>query len=267
MKKFLVLSLICMFVVPGVAATRTGAVGKHSVARTSVSYGGNQVTSVNNSVSNNVAGNDKGSVANNRDRERIACIGNNVGIGNTFVWASKYSNTDSYSSMIEDTNNPENNVCFVLVSVQSDDASIDTSDIKPKYFQWGNNVVCGSWIDEAKMESRILESDKTARVLGTVGGVVGGAGVGVGAMELFGNKLIGGAVQGQQQYADDKTSVNWYKTKACELKKKDIDTYNDFEKLAKELKQECKEYNDERCKDSKYANLIQWYDSARDCGN
>ncbi len=134
MKKFLVLSLICMFVVPGVAATRTGAVGKHSVARTSVSYGGNQVTSVNNSVSNNVAGNDKGSVVNNRDRERIACIGNNVGIGNTFVWASKYSNTDSYSSMIEDTNNPENNVCFVLVSVQSD-------DVKKQQEFWGPLVV------------------------------------------------------------------------------------------------------------------------------
>ncbi len=263
MKKYLVLSLVCMFVMPVFAASRVSVGDKHFVARTSItSLGQQKILSGNNVV---VSESDTSKAVTNRDKERIACLGNNIGIGNTFVWASKYSDTTSYSTMIEDTNNPENNVCFVLVGMQSDDSSIDTSDIQPRYFQWGDNVICGNWIDEAKMESRILESKKTARVLGIVGGTVGGAGVGVGAMELFGNKLIGGAVQGQQQYADDKTSVNWYKVKACELKKQDVNAYNDFEKLVQELKQECTEYDFAQCKEAKYANLIKWYDSGRNC--
>ena len=49
----------------------------------------------------------------NREKERLACISNNIGVGNTFVWASRYSNTANYATMVEDTENPENNVCFV----------------------------------------------------------------------------------------------------------------------------------------------------------
>jgi hypothetical protein len=48
-----------------------------------------------------------------------------------------------------------------------------------------------------------LDAKKTKRTWGTVAGAVGGAAVGVGAMELFGNKLIGGAVQGQKSLSGD----------------------------------------------------------------
>ena len=34
-----------------------------------------------------------------REREKAACIQNNIGVGATFVWASKYSNSSDYSSM------------------------------------------------------------------------------------------------------------------------------------------------------------------------
>ena len=54
----------------------------------------------------------------NRDAERLACVSNNIGVGNTFVWASKYSNTSNYSTMVEDTENPENNVCWVRVELR-----------------------------------------------------------------------------------------------------------------------------------------------------
>lgn len=133
-----------------------------------------------------------------RSKERLACISNNLGLGNTFVWASKYSDTSNYSTMVEDTQNPENNVCFVLVGVRSEDDRIVTSDLPKKYFEWGQDVTCGSWIDDDMMEKRILDAKKTGRVLGTIGGGLGGATVGVGSMELFGNKLIGGAVEGQK---------------------------------------------------------------------
>ena len=34
----------------------------------------------------------------NREKERLACISNNIGVGNTFVWASRYSNTANYAT-------------------------------------------------------------------------------------------------------------------------------------------------------------------------
>ena len=42
-----------------------------------------------------------------REAERNACINNNIGVGNTFVWASRYSDTSNYASMNEDVKNPE----------------------------------------------------------------------------------------------------------------------------------------------------------------
>lgn len=133
-----------------------------------------------------------------REKEREACMRNNIGAGNTFVWASRYSDISNYATMIEDTEVPENNVCFVRVDIRSADPKIDLSDIPSKYFEMGNNIVCGSWVDEDKIEKRILAAKKNARTWATVGGAVGGAATGVGLMELFGNKLIGGAVQGQK---------------------------------------------------------------------
>lgn len=133
-----------------------------------------------------------------REKEREACIRNNIGVGNTFVWASRYSDINNYATMVEDTENPENNTCFVLVGLKSADSRIDLSDILGKYFEMGRTITCGSWVDESLIEKRILDAKKKARTWATVGGAVGGAALGVGSMELFGNKLIGGAVQGQK---------------------------------------------------------------------
>ena len=117
--------------------------------------------------------------------EKEACTSNNVGTNNTFVWASKDSDTSNYSSMVEDTENPENNTCFVRVALNSSDSKIDVSDIDAVYYEMGNTIHCGSWADRGKIEDRILDAKKSARTWGTVAGAVGGAGVGVGAMELF----------------------------------------------------------------------------------
>ena len=65
-----------------------------------------------------------------REAERNACMNNNIGIGNTFVWASRFSDTSNYATMVEDTVNPQNNVCFVRVELKSDNESrISVSDI------------------------------------------------------------------------------------------------------------------------------------------
>lgn len=133
-----------------------------------------------------------------RELERKACEGNNIGVGNTFVWASRNSNTSNYATMVEDTQNPDNNACFALVSVTTTDPKIDLDGVvTPKYFEMGRSIVCGDWVDEDAIEKRILKAKKTTRALATTGAVVGGVGLGVGAMELFGNKLIGGKVEGQ----------------------------------------------------------------------
>ena len=169
------------------------------------------------------------------EKERNTCLSNNVGIGDTFVWASKYSNLDDYSSMTEDVEKPENNVCFVKVSLKSDDDKINTDDIADKYFQMGQNIVCGSWVAKDDMEKRILDAKKTGRVLGTVGAVVGGAGVGVGAMELFGNKLIGGKVEGQQSMQD----ADFWLLKLSELRIEDENKYAEVIQDLKEFKNVC----------------------------
>lgn len=133
-----------------------------------------------------------------REKEREACIRNNIGIGNTFVWASRYSDIGNYATMIEDVETPANNACFVRVELKSADSRIDLGGFPGKYFEMGRNIACGSWADEGKIEQLILDAKKKGRTLATVGGAVGGAALGVGAMELFGNKLIDGAVQGQK---------------------------------------------------------------------
>ena len=143
----------------------------------------------------------------NREAERAACLNNNIGVGNTFVWASRYSNTRSYATMQEDTENPENNICYAKVDIKSTDSRINLSDIQSRYFQLGEVVNCGSWVDEEMLKERILEAKKSGRTWATVGGAVGGAAVGVGAMELFGNRLIGGAVEGQKNKNLSETEV------------------------------------------------------------
>jgi hypothetical protein len=170
-----------------------------------------------------------------REREKTACIQNNIGVGATFVWASRYSNTASYNSMVEDTEFPENNVCFVKVGLKSNDSRIDLSDIPTKYFIMGENIKCGQWADADNLKQRILDAKKKGRTWATVGGAVGGAAVGVGAMELFGNKLIGGAVEGQAALEGTELLCSQMGV----LKKEKSSKYNDIVTGLKSLQKYC----------------------------
>lgn len=178
-------------------------------------------------------------VKDTREKERNACMSNNIGIGNTFVWASRYSNLNDYSSMVEDTIEPENNTCFVRVELQSDDNRIDVSDVDGKYFEMGRAITCGSWINNEDMRQRILDAKKNARVWGTVGASVGGAALGVGAMELFGNKAIGGKVMGQKALSDGQLM----RSQLMVLKNENMTEYNRFVSQLRILKTECEKHN------------------------
>ena len=168
-----------------------------------------------------------------REAERNACINNNIGVGNTFVWASRYSNTLNYSTMIEDTENPQNNVCFARVEIKSDDPKISVADIPAKYFMWGETIECGSWVDDKEMEQRILDAKKGARVGGIVASTVGGAGLGVGIMEAFGNRLIDGQVMGQK--AKNLETIDLYKSQLLVMYDKDRGRYDEVVKALKIL--------------------------------
>ncbi len=196
---------------------------------------------------------------NRRDKEKEACQGNNIGIGNTFVWASRYSNSSSYASMVEDVNNPENNVCFVKVDMKSSDSRINLSDIPSKYFVMGNTINCGSWVDEDALQKRILDAKKTGRALATVGGVVGGAGLGVGAMELFGNKLIGGKVMGQKDEKLTETEV--FVSQMLVLKQENRAEYDKIIKELESIQSECKNNNIKECAELDYAALLKTQDN------
>lgn len=199
----------------------------------------------------------------NRDAERAACLNNNIGIGNTFVWASKYSNTNSYATMQEDLENPENNVCFVKVDLKSADGRVNMSDIPSRYFQWGYNINCGSWVDEEMLRQRILDAKKSGRTWATVGGAVGGAAVGVGAMELFGNKLIGGKVQGQKnENLSESQKAQLLKTQLSSLKQSDKKRYDEFRTELIKFRDACKKYKDDtgstysKCDEIAYEDLL-----------
>lgn len=174
-----------------------------------------------------------------REKEKLACISNNIGVGNTFVWASRYSNTADYSMMVEDVENPENNVCFVKVGVKSDDERVRTDDIKDKYFVWGQDIECGSWVDSEMMRQRILDAKKKGRAWATVGAAVGGAGLGVGIMEVGGNKLIakmgGEKVEGQKALE----GVELLSSQLVVLKKESKAEYDNFMADLKTLRDEC----------------------------
>jgi hypothetical protein len=196
----------------------------------------------------------------NRDAERAACLNNNIGIGNTFVWASKYSNTNSYATMQEDLDNPENNVCFVKVDLKSTDARVNMSDFPSRYFQWGYNINCGSWVDEELLRQRILDAKKTGRTWATVGGAVGGAAVGVGAMELFGNKLIGGKVEGQKNKKLDQTQL--LRSQLLTMKNEKDSRYDKFMAELREFKKACDDYKSKangvysKCDEFDYDQLL-----------
>lgn len=170
-----------------------------------------------------------------REKERNACIGNNIGLGNTFVWASRYSNLNNYSSMIEDVEEPANNTCFVKVALKSNDTRVDVSDVPTKYFEMGQTITCGSWANEENMRQRILDAKKGARIGGTIAASVGGAAIGVGAMELFGNKLIGGKVEGQAALEEKELM----RSQILALKKDNVSQYNVVVGQLKIVKAEC----------------------------
>ncbi len=178
----------------------------------------------------------------NRETEKQACIGNNVGFGNTFVWASRYSNRNDYSTMVEDVNQPDNNTCFVKVELKTLDERIEIDDIQPKYYEWNRDIVCGDWVDSEMLRQRILDAKKKNRTWATVAGAVGGAGVGVGAMELFGNRVIGGKVMGQKQFKDG--SVAQLRSRILALKGKDDAEYNRWVVALQELQDACKGLTD-----------------------
>lgn len=173
-----------------------------------------------------------------REKEKRACLQNNIGVGNTFVWASRYSNLGSYSTMIEDVEEPDNNTCFVKVELKSNDSRISVADVLPKYYEMGRIITCGEWANKDTLKKRILDAKKSARTWATVGGAVGGAAVGVGAMELFGNRLIGGDVEGQK-HLERNDQVGLLRSQLAVLQKDNETEYRRFIGNLKSLKEYC----------------------------
>ncbi len=176
---------------------------------------------------------------NDQNAERTACLSNNVGFSTTFVWASRDSDTNNYASMVEDTEHPENNICFARVEIYSYDKDINVSDFQGRYFPTDSIITCGNWIDQNKLEKRILDSKKTARTWATVAGSVGGAGIGVGAMELFGNKLLSTAgvksVEGQNALKGDALLISQLKV----MKKNNQSKYDTVMSHLNAIKEAC----------------------------
>ncbi len=146
-----------------------------------------------------------------------ACHDNNIGVGGVFVWANNkfVGGYSDYSSMVEDTDDVTNNTCFVRVDLTSSNTSrVDMKQFKSMYYPVNTMINCGSWVYKSDIERAILDAKKSGRTWGTVAGAVGGAGVGVGAMELFGNRAIGGKVMGDTNPMDQTDRKTYAELKA-----------------------------------------------------
>lgn len=251
MKKFFPFVAICLMTTSVMAAPNPTGRGRASMAGQMMAS--QRATMSTNQISAMAALNGKSTTGNAlattpqvmqpevqkdmREKEKNACVGNNIGMGNTFVWASRFSNLNNYSSMIEDIEEPANNTCFVKVGLKSNDTRVSVDDIPAKYFEMGQTITCGSWANEETMRQRILDAKKGARIGGTIAASVGGAALGVGAMELFGNKLIGGKVEGQ--YDESLSEEQLLRSQIAVLKKDDAAGYNEFIRQLKIVKDGC----------------------------
>lgn len=263
MKKIAYLLVGCLVVLPAVGAEQYRGRTTQNVARQmtgSVRMQGTSIMSASSAVPMNpsVTGINPITQAESvmpvpkdmREKERTACLNNNIGVGNTFVWASKYSDTSNYATMVEDTDNPENNVCFVKVDLKSDDSRISVTDVPSKYFEWGKTITCGSWANADTMRARILDAKKSGRVWGTIGGTVGGAALGVGAMEAFGNKLLAknsnlSKLEGQAALKDDELLYSQIKSLG-----EGSPEYIEITGKLKELLTKCAGSDSPKCQDS-----------------
>ena len=244
------------------SSTRPGITGSTSVSGGGATSGDDVASGDDNG--GNVSGGDVTTpTPDMREQEKAACINNNIGIGNTFVWASRYSNTGNYASMVEDLENPANNTCFVRVDMKSDDARISVADIPVRYYELGDLITCGSWADEDSLRQRILDAKKAGRTWATVGGVVGAAGVGVAAMELGVNRLIGGAVEGQKN--KNLSQDELLRSQILAAKKDDRANYDKFHQLLIELRDECEKLDagdrPDECRSYDFDNLLKLFNS------
>lgn len=282
MKKIISVILCCVVAMPALAlvpagqsrrsvqAQMVGAANRATASKAQISSMATMSVSSNPTItpdtsksSTRVEPENTNSDVDMREKEKNACINNNVGMGNTFVWASRYSNLNNYASMVEDVEEPKNNTCFVRVEMKSSDPKISVSDVPAKYFEMGRTITCGEWTDEGKIKKRILDAKKSARTWATVGGAVGGAAVGVGIMELFGNKLIGGSVEGQKSLSQNEQ----LRSQLLVLKKEKTAEYNEFGRYLKELRNECDKdiwngtEKPEECETFDYEGLLQIWES------
>ena len=262
MKKILFGLLMCAVVQMPTYATQANRAMNSSQRRTMMNR-----TSTNININSNVNNNQSnGGVVNSidvsvvsddyNDEARSVCTANNVGIGNTFVWASRNCNTDSYSSMTEDVSSPQNNMCYVFVELKSTDNKVILSDIRGKYFPMGTRITCGEWVDKKALEKKILEGKKASRAWATVAGSIGGAGVGVGAMELFGNKLLSKAgvksVEGQKALEGDELFISQLKV----MKKSGDSRYSTIVSELKEIRDGCVANPIPECSNIDYNNIL-----------
>lgn len=181
--------------------------------------------------------------------ERDACLARAATTFDTYVWASKNSNPTSYYSMREDTSNPDNNACFIKVSVTNTDERIDTHDIPSRYFMVGQRAKCGDWLDEQDLEQRILDATKKGRIAGAVATSLVSAGVGVGiaegAMKIAENKGSTSKLMGQKNLTDK----DLLKSQLLKLRRTAPTQYNELIEAMKILDRNCdEEWTNNNCK-------------------
>lgn len=105
------------------------------------------------------------------------------------VWAAKsfaMPGGVQAGTVMTESPNPQDNTCFSSVSMKSGDIKDMGRFFPARYFENGQTVECGSWINTDDLDAAILDATKGKRIAGTIAASVGGLAIGATAADLIG---------------------------------------------------------------------------------
>jgi len=162
-----------------------------------------------------------------------ACLSNP---GN--VWGDRMFSSNQgtlTTSVIPESDIPENNVCFAVVSMRSSDIPNLAMVAAPRFFQTETFIECGSWVSEQALNEAILDANKNSRIAATIVASIGGAAAGFFITDLITGKLIANRRDG----AVNHTTKTEIQNQVNALKQADGEAYKNYRAAITALNAKC----------------------------
>jgi len=142
------------------------------------------------------------------------------------------------TSPIPESDIPENNVCFAVVSMRSADIPNLAMIAPPRFFQTGTFIECGSWVPTDALNEAILDANRTSRVAATIVASIGGAAAGFFLTDLIANRLLG-ATSDRRDGAVDHTTMAEIQSQINALRAADGPAWASYSAAIRSLNEVC----------------------------